>query len=430
MRDLAKREYCWGLYSLGSIVEGRAFKNRALIDNAARLYHRAANQGVAAAYVKLSLFYKQGKGSLPQQNDLSLRYLKMAANMHHAEACYTLFQVYFGGLLDVAKDVPQATKWLRLAADLGHQEAIMDIACIPSEGVDGINPDPSEGWSLILAQQNPKIIQKGFYRGVTLPCEGSDNKRLKLKSILDNIKERYSQICAIHDALNVSSDVDRSLTENAHAADMAMFYKPLLQVVEDNISFIAALVQPGILINVLCPRSDTLLSPALTNDDQKISYDVIYHLACPYQMLTLGADNVIIVANMLKFASKQTDAWRNAESALCYLKDIQSKRSVFHLADSADLESRYAYVKAMIVEAESGAPTLLGLEQLWRRERKILQKIKENDALIIEDGIEAGRLIALNNLPEMLSEVIVDHVALRNKAFLQSNPWMDELPTH
>jgi len=88
--------------------------------------------GNAAAVMDAALTYRNND-NMP----LALRYLTMAATQGHAEAQYTLGQLYFLGT-DVAKDTQLAMEWLKKAAQQKNIDALRALGRYyrVGEGVD------------------------------------------------------------------------------------------------------------------------------------------------------------------------------------------------------------------------------------------------------------------------------------------------------
>ena len=88
-----------------------------------RLSQQLINAGVATGYYFIGIFLKHGSAGLQQDPEMSLRYLRKAADVGSAQAQYEL-----GNLLapsDIAPDV--ARQMRRCAAEQGHGDAASDL---------------------------------------------------------------------------------------------------------------------------------------------------------------------------------------------------------------------------------------------------------------------------------------------------------------
>ena len=90
----------------------------------AAFVRKAAEQGDAKAQCELGWMYKNGQGSIAQDEEQAVAWWRKAADQGYAEAQYALGAIYSSSYNDkVAKDTKQAVAWLRKAAEQGHAGA-------------------------------------------------------------------------------------------------------------------------------------------------------------------------------------------------------------------------------------------------------------------------------------------------------------------
>ena len=89
-----------------------------------KIWTEAADAGVANAQFNLGITYLNGTvEKIPKNVSKSIKYLEMASNNDHPEACYTLGQIYSDGKhAETNHDL--AWKYMSLAESLGNEDAI------------------------------------------------------------------------------------------------------------------------------------------------------------------------------------------------------------------------------------------------------------------------------------------------------------------
>ena len=107
---------------------GRANQRAGRLDEAARLYKLAADQGHAGAQYNLGVFYDQGLGGLAKDEREAARLYKLAADQGLAAAQFNFGLLYEAGRGGLAKDDKEAARLFKLAADQGHEAAQQKLA--------------------------------------------------------------------------------------------------------------------------------------------------------------------------------------------------------------------------------------------------------------------------------------------------------------
>jgi TPR repeat protein len=102
---------------------GRANERAARLNEAARLYKLAADQGYAPAQLDLGASYADGSRGLAKDEREAARLVKLAADQGLAAAQFILGGFYSKGLGGLAKDEREAVRLFRLAADQGSPRA-------------------------------------------------------------------------------------------------------------------------------------------------------------------------------------------------------------------------------------------------------------------------------------------------------------------
>ena len=98
-----------------------------MIQEAAKWYNKAADQGYAYAQVNLGLMYYNGEGVLQNKKE-AVKWYRKAAEQGFALAQNGLGNMYSNGAKASLKTIRQAVKWFRLAADQGCTSAIQPWA--------------------------------------------------------------------------------------------------------------------------------------------------------------------------------------------------------------------------------------------------------------------------------------------------------------
>jgi hypothetical protein len=132
------------------------FKLRA--DEHLRLSQNLIDAGVATGYYFISIFLKNGSAGLRRDEDMSLRYLRKAADQGSAEAQY-----YVGEKLEPSNIAPKiAFQMYRCAAEQGHGEAALTLGVYLK---DEQHQEALEAYQLGIAAGNStsaSFLTKGF----------------------------------------------------------------------------------------------------------------------------------------------------------------------------------------------------------------------------------------------------------------------------
>ena len=122
------------------------------IDEAQRLYRKAADQGLPGAEYNLGVMFDNGNG-VPRDSEEALRWYNKAAEQGYSLAQYNLGNLYLNGN-GVARDGVEALKWLHKAADQGFVPAQYNIGLIYDDGL-GVPKNGAEAlkWYELAAAQ-------------------------------------------------------------------------------------------------------------------------------------------------------------------------------------------------------------------------------------------------------------------------------------
>ena len=88
---------------------------------AAKLYHKAAEQGIAEAQYNLGVMYRNGRG-VGQSDATAMKWYRKAAEQGQTAAQYNLGAMYANGS-GVARNLSEALRWARKAEVAGQPEA-------------------------------------------------------------------------------------------------------------------------------------------------------------------------------------------------------------------------------------------------------------------------------------------------------------------
>ena len=108
---------------------------------AIREFRVLAEQGNAAAQLKLGLMYDNGRG-VPRDYQEALKWHRLAAEQGDAAAQFNLGVMYASGM-GVPLDYQEAVRWYRLAAEQGNAEAQHNLG-LKYEYGDGVPQDYQE----------------------------------------------------------------------------------------------------------------------------------------------------------------------------------------------------------------------------------------------------------------------------------------------
>lgn len=81
----------------------------------------------------LALMHLTGDG-IPQNTAQALHYLRLAADLNHAEALFLLGEIYFNGSDGEEVDYPRALKLFKMAGKLGHAAALHNLGVMYYNG--------------------------------------------------------------------------------------------------------------------------------------------------------------------------------------------------------------------------------------------------------------------------------------------------------
>jgi TPR repeat protein len=99
---------------------GRAFDAIKDYDKARGFYEKAAGLGYATAQTALGVFYQNGRGGLPKNDQEAARLYKLAADQGDAFGQLNLGVFYENGRGGLPKNDQEAARLLKLAADQGN----------------------------------------------------------------------------------------------------------------------------------------------------------------------------------------------------------------------------------------------------------------------------------------------------------------------
>ena len=131
---------------------------------AMRGFRVLAEQGNAAAQLKLGLMYDNGRG-VPRDYQEALKWYRLAAEQGNAAAQFNLGAMYASGV-GVPLDYQEAVRWYRLAAEQGYAGAQHNLG-LKYEYGDGVPQDYQEAvrWYRLAAEQgNGSYSQFAQYR--------------------------------------------------------------------------------------------------------------------------------------------------------------------------------------------------------------------------------------------------------------------------
>ena len=124
----AEQGYSYSQYSLAEIYDEEEDYSQA-----AKWYQKAAEQGNDEAQVSLGYYYEEGKGGLPQNNEMAVKWYRAAANKGNARAQTNLGICYDNGI-GVAKNPQEAANWYRKAAEQDYARAQWNLYCCYRDG--------------------------------------------------------------------------------------------------------------------------------------------------------------------------------------------------------------------------------------------------------------------------------------------------------
>jgi S1-C subfamily serine protease len=146
---------------------------------AVKWYHKAAEQGNAAAQYHLFFCYANGRGVIKNQAEAA-KWCYQAAEQGNTWAQFHLGGCYADGQ-GVVKNKVEAVKWFRKAAEQGHVNAQFNLGVCYSNG-DGVVKNDVEAykWELLAAAQGSEAAKKnaGISERHLLPAQRAEGQRL------------------------------------------------------------------------------------------------------------------------------------------------------------------------------------------------------------------------------------------------------------
>jgi uncharacterized protein len=123
------------------------------VEEAAKLYRKAADQNLVEAQFSLGVCYRNGRG-VAEDYVAEVKWYRKAADVNYAKAQYNLGVCYQTGE-GVAKDELEAVKWYRKAADLNYAVAQYNLGVCYNEA-RGVAKDDAEAvkWYRKAAERN------------------------------------------------------------------------------------------------------------------------------------------------------------------------------------------------------------------------------------------------------------------------------------
>ncbi len=121
-----------------------------------------AQQGDAAAQVKLGIMYYQGDG-VEQDSEKAARWFQKAAEQENATAFYHIGVLYLNGE-GVSQDTPKALESFKKAGNLGERNALKTLCSIYHEGKHGVAPDEQAAlnWCRKASEQGDAASKETF----------------------------------------------------------------------------------------------------------------------------------------------------------------------------------------------------------------------------------------------------------------------------
>ena len=149
----------------------------------------AANKGISEAQYQLGIMYVNAQG-VEKSFDNAIECYKAAAAQNHADALYTLGNIYIEGKLGIAKNTKEAISFYLKAAQLGHADAMMSLARIYEKGeIIKKNAHEAAQWCL-------KSIKNGYdgYSGIyTLFSNASKGDAEALSALIELGNDGYDE---------------------------------------------------------------------------------------------------------------------------------------------------------------------------------------------------------------------------------------------
>lgn len=153
------------LYILGALYYRGSKDRRPDYSKAARLFTRAAEQGIALAQMHMGEMYFDGT-KIPQNDAEAFRWYQVAALQGIPQAEYGLGTIYEEGR-GTAKDPVKAARWYELASRHGNAVAQNKLGIMYANGT-GVSPDTITAY---------KWLSLACTQGVTEAVSGRDEVR-------------------------------------------------------------------------------------------------------------------------------------------------------------------------------------------------------------------------------------------------------------
>jgi len=130
---------------------------------AAKWFHKAADQNLASAQYNLGYCYSRGEGVM-QDHDEAFKWFKKAAIQNHAKAQYSVGYGYCEGE-GVKKDYREAAKWFQKAAFQNIADSQSSLAACFELGLGTVkNETEAYKWYLLAGAQGHESARQGMSR--------------------------------------------------------------------------------------------------------------------------------------------------------------------------------------------------------------------------------------------------------------------------
>jgi TPR repeat protein len=191
--------------------------------NALRLWRRLAEEGNAAAQIRVGFMYASGSG-VTQDYKEAAKWYRLAAEQGNTDAQVFLGRIYAEGGHGIERDYKEAAKWDRLAAEKGRGDAQSHLAEMYRRG-EGVAKNSREAakWDRLAAKQRSTGTQSiASATPLPTPRQGNQTPPSAVSIPMQSEGGIYVVPVLINDRITLDFVVDSGAADVSIPADVVL----------------------------------------------------------------------------------------------------------------------------------------------------------------------------------------------------------------
>ncbi|MFN7662137.1 MAG: hypothetical protein ACK5PQ_00175 [Alphaproteobacteria bacterium] len=476
------------LINLGRMLEKDQVPEeiKATLPSAQKLYQRAVEQGSPRAmrrlgFLKLSKVPGVEYSSVATVEDeytgkriKALNILRQAAELGDARAMRILgFQLGLRGVLKgrwnsiPLVEVDESRRWYMRGADLGDIPCMTSIAQLSTKFAsgtisktkialwlqeaaklgdptgmlllgdaymcgEGVRLDEGEAKYWYVKSGDLGVIKEHFDYNLLAPYSDEDNTANEALEILHQIAGEYSIVQMRHSPFEQPLD---AMTKGRvpKIPELATLHSPVVDLLMNIIGLLQDLENPDLFVNLIQRHSSKSLIYKLGDYEYSYHHALVSKDADAYHLLSFGAENVKKAKQLMGFINQEHPLWIAAQDSLREIRKIHKKTNRSLLAKYQNLQKRIEAVrttqKQLLEESEKETQTQsdIRLQELSSLKKKLKMRHLATAQAYESAKQEQEWVKKLDQLPQLIKEVILGNLGVRNRLFKEQNPWIEEL---